>query len=269
MIGTALAALLAVAPGADPGATTSPPQPDQAAGAGAAPSGQALAVPWKAGERMDFEIEYVGITMGTARIQVGATDHGVTPVTLSSRTAGMGAVITFRQTLVSNLDVVTLMPRWSVLAAEEPGNYKHTDTARFDREANKATVRERARLDKTWEVEVPPGTLDFVALIFNLRTLPLADGASHSFPVLAGRKVSTVVATVVKRELLKTGAGSFPAVKVRIPTGFDGKFSEKKPTFIWFSDDARRVVVRISTDFSIGWADADLKDYQPGGAAAP
>jgi hypothetical protein len=200
--------------------------------------------------------------MGSARIQVAATDHGVTPVTLSSRTSGVGAVITFRQTLVSNLDVVTLMPRWSVLAAEEPGNYHHTDTARFDREANKATVRERARLDKSWEVEVPPGTLDFVALIFNLRTLPLPDGASHSFPVLAGRKVSTVVATVVKREQLKTGAGRFPAVKVRIPTGFDGKFSEKNPTFIWFSDDARRVVVRISTDFSVGWADANLSAYQ-------
>jgi hypothetical protein len=58
-------------------------------------------------------------------------------------------------------------------------------------------------------------------------------------------------------------------VKVRVPTGFDGKFSEKNPTFVWFSDDERRVVVRISTDFAIGRADADLDAFRPGTAAAP
>jgi hypothetical protein len=151
-----------------------------------------------------------------------------------------------------------------VLAAEEPGGYKHTDSARFDRTAGKATVREKGRFDKTYEIEVPPATLDFVALVFKLRTLPLPDGATQTFQVLSGRTVSTVVAAVVKREQVKTEAGSFAAVKVRVPTGFTGKFSEKNPTFLWFSDDARRVVVRISTDFAIGRAEAELARYQAG-----
>jgi hypothetical protein len=73
-----------------------------------------------------------------------------------------------------------------------------------------------------------------------------------------------VVTAVVKREQVKTGAGKFAAVKVRVPTGFDGKFSEKNPTFVWFSDDERRVVVKISTDFAIGRAEAELTAYQPG-----
>ena len=129
---------------------------------------------------------------------------------------------------------------------------------------SKATVREKGRFDKTYEIDVPPGTLDFVALVFHLRVLPLPDGATHTFQVLSGRKVSKVVATVEKREQVTTEAGTFPSVKVRVPTGFDGKFSEKKPTFIWFSDDARRVVVKISADFAVGRAEAELTSYQPG-----
>jgi hypothetical protein len=113
-------------------------------------------------------------------------------------------------------------------------------------------------------VNVPPGTLDFVALVFRLRTLSLEEGARYTFPVLNGKIVSTVVAEVVGRETLSTKAGKFPTVKVRVPTAFNGKFSEKSPTFVWFSDDARRIVVRLSTDFAIGRALADLTDYEPG-----
>ena len=258
MIVPTLAVALAVALGAPP-AQEPPPDPPP-------PPASPAAVPWLPGERMEFDIDYLGLTMGKAAIQVGRTEGGVAPVQLSSRSAGLMSVVTFRQTLVSDLDVVTLLPRASVLDAAEPGGYKHTDTARFDRATGKATVREKGRFDKTYEIDVPPGTLDFVALVFRLRTLPLPDGATHTFQVLSGRKVSTVVASVVQHELVKTDAGRFPAVKVRVPTGFDGKFSEKNPTFVWFSDDARRVVVRISTDFAIGRAEAGLTRYQPGQA---
>ena len=71
------------------------------------------------------------------------------------------------------------------------------------------------------------------------------------------------------RERVETRAGTFQAVKVRVPTGFTGKFSEKNPTFIWFSDDDRRVVVRITADFAIGNATANLVTYAPGTAVAP
>jgi Protein of unknown function (DUF3108) len=248
MLGPTLAIALAVALGAPP--MPALPWPG--------------AVPWLPDERMDLQIDYLGITMGKARISVARTEDGVTPIRLVTRSAGLMAVLTFRQTMVSLVDVATLLPRSSVLDAAEPGGYKHTDTARFDRVANKVTVREKGRFDNTYEIDVPPGTLDFVTLVFHLRMLPLSDGATHTFQVLSGRKVSKVVATVTKREQVKTAAGTFPTVKVRVPTGFDGKFSEKNPTYVWFSDDDRRVVVRISADFAVGRAEAELTSYQPG-----
>ena len=128
----------------------------------------------------------------------------------------------------------------------------------------KATVRSRGKSERTDEIPVPPETLDFIGMVFRLRTLPLEPGTSHTFQVLAGRKVTSVVAEVLDREPVDTGAGRIASVRVRIPTGFSGKFSEKNPTFVWFSDDPRRIVVRISTDFAIGRAVAQLVSYAPG-----
>jgi uncharacterized protein DUF3108 len=267
----ALAAALAVSTSATPpipaaGAAGVAAPPARHAAAAASREATAEEVPHLPGELMALDVSLGFLKAGEARISVGSRAGSVLPVFLESRTTGLVGLVKLRQHLVSNLDVATGLPRSSRLDGQEPG-YRHTDTALFDREASAATVREVGRYDNTYRIEVPPGTLDFVALVFRLRTLPLGDGASHEFQVLAGRKVSRVVATVEGRERVKTPAGEFPSVKVRVPTGLTGKISEKSPTFIWFSDDERRVVVRISADFSFGRADALLTAYTPGRAA--
>lgn len=224
------------------------------------------ALPHASGERMEFAVSYLGIPMGKARLSVGAREGELLPVFLESRTTGVASVVTLRQQLASYLDVDTGLPRRSSIHSVE-SDYKHTDTTEFDRHAGKASVRRRGKHDNTYEIEVPPGTVDFVALVFRLRSLPLEPGMRHPFHVLAGRRLSEVPVEVVGRETVSTSAGSFPAVKVRVPTGFSGKFSEKNPTYVWLSDDERRIIVRITTDFSVGHATARLVSYEPGAAA--
>ncbi|HSB18941.1 MAG TPA: DUF3108 domain-containing protein [Anaeromyxobacteraceae bacterium] len=222
------------------------------------------ALPFRQGEQMEFQIEYLGIKMGAARIWVGRPEGSILPVFMQARTGGLTAMLDVREQLVSNLDAGTGLPRSSSLEAVELG-YRHGDSTTFDREGGKAIVRSRGKYGETVkEVEAPPGTMDFVALIFRLRSLPLDTGARHEFSVLAGSKVSAVTAEVTGRESVETKAGRFPSVRVRVPTGFTGKFSEKNPTIVWLSDDARRVVVQISTDFAIGHAVARLSAYRPG-----
>ncbi|HET9552569.1 MAG TPA: DUF3108 domain-containing protein [Anaeromyxobacteraceae bacterium] len=259
MIATTLALLLAAAQA--PEKPTPAAAPATAAPAPAAPGPKAVLAP---DEQMDFVIDWVGVKMGKARIAVGHPAGQLVPIFLQAQTAGVVGFITVRQQLQSNLDAETGLPRSSSIDALEPGNYHHTDTARYQREDGKAIVREKGKYDNTYEVPVPAGTLDFLALVFRLRVLPLEVGARHEFPVLSGRKVAQVVAEVVGRETVETKVGTFQAFKVRVPTGFDGKFKEKSPSYVWFSDDARRVVVRLSTDFAIGRANADLVAYQPG-----
>ena len=224
----------------------------------------APAVPYAQDERMQFDIDYLGLPMGKARISVGRVAGLVLPVFLEARTAGLAGAFDIREQLASYLDVGTGLPSAASLDAFETG-YRHSLQMRFDRGAGTATVRDKGRKsDQTWVVEVPPGTVDFVALVFRLRRLPLDPGSQIEFHVIAGKDVSRVLVQVVARETLETRAGTFRTVKVRVPTGFGGKFSEKSPTFVWLSDDARRIVVRLSTDFAIGRAVASLVSYEAG-----
>ena len=217
-------------------------------------------------ERMEFSVDYKGVRLGKAQLFLGHADGSVIPAFLQTRTTGVASIITIRQQLSSQLDRHTGLPRSTALEAVE-GGYRHSNTAAFDRVRNKATVRRRgSKSDKTWVLDVPPGTVDFLALVYQLRQLPLDTGSRHPFDVLAGRNLAHIETEVAGREQVSTGIGKVPAVKVRVPTSFEGEFQEKNPTFIWFSDDARRIIVRISADFAIGRATATLISYSPGDA---
>jgi hypothetical protein len=221
------------------------------------------ATPYAPDETMDFEIAFHGVPTGKARLMVGHPEGAILPVFLQARTSGLLAVVDLKQLLASYLDTDTGLPRSASIESIEPG-YRLVVTTRFDRANAKATVREKGKYDNTYLVDVPPGATDFVALVFRLRTLSLEPGATHAFEVLSSRRVQKVVAEVEGRETVSTRAGKFAAVKVRVPTQFSGRFTEKSPTYVWFSDDERRIVVRISTDFSVGRVIADLASYRAG-----
>lgn len=222
-------------------------------------------LPFAPGERAELSVDYLGVKVGVARIQVGAPAGELLPLLIQARTGGLVGFLDVREQLTSNLERKTLLPRSAALEAVELG-YRHSDHTAFDRAAGTATVVSRGKTTTTTTVPVAEGTVDFVAMVFLLRTLPLSPGTRHSFEVLAGAKAHAIVAEVVGREEVKTRAGTFPAWKVKVPTSFGGKFTEKDPTYLWFSDDERRVLVRISTDFAIGRVVANLVAYQPGRA---
>ncbi len=220
--------------------------------------------PYSTGERMGFTIDYLGMRMGTASITVLPPAGALVPVQLEAHTTGLASgIYDFREKLTSNLDPETGMPSSFVLDTNERGR-KHYDTTEYDRTAGKAVVVQRGKTTSTDTVAAPPDALDFVALVFQLRRMPLQPGDRHTFQVLSGTDVHPVVTEVMGRETVKTRAGTFVALKVRVPTGFTGAFSERNPTYLWLSDDSSRIVVRLSTDFSFGGAVAELISYRPG-----
>ena len=218
-------------------------------------------------ERMEYTVSYLGITVGKARLFTGRVDSTTAPIFLQAQTASIAAVVTLKQQLSSYVDPATGLPRSGQLDALE-GSYRHTDTFQYDRAENRATVREKGSTgkDETRTFLFPAGTIDFVSLIYRLRHLELAPGAKYVFHVLTGRILSTAEVEVVGREELDTGIGKVKTIKVRVPTAFAGKFAEKNPSFVWITDDPRRIVARIATDFAIGHATASLDSYLPGEA---
>jgi hypothetical protein len=233
-----------------------------AAGVAAAPVAEAAA--FAPGEEIVFSVSYLNLPTGEGRIQVGEPEGEVWPVIFQARTQGFAGFVDVREHLVSYWDHGERLPRGSDLRAYEVGDY-HQDSARFDRESGEATVtvlRKGKKRVKT--LAVPEGVHDLTSAFMWLRLQPLAVGDRHELPVLTSSKQWTLVAEVVGRETVKTPAGTFPTVKVRVRTALEGKFSTDRDSWLWLSDDARHVLVRASADFAIGSIVATLKSYRAG-----
>jgi hypothetical protein len=220
------------------------------------------------GEQIDFTIDYLGVRTGEARILVGQAEGPVWPVITQARTGGLASIVDIREHLVSYWDSVARLPRGSDLQAIEVGD-RHSDSARFDRDTGKATiriVRKGRKIENTYPLD--PMAQDFASAVLWLRSQPLAEDARFEIPVFTTKGTFQLLASVVGQERLTTPAGTFATWKVQVRTAFDGKFASKRDTFIWFSADENRVPVRVSAEFALGSVVVSLAAYRPGGQLA-
>ena len=217
------------------------------------------------GEETVFSVKFLGIPTGEGRIVVGSPEGEVWPVIFQARTDGLVGLIDIREHLVSYWDVSARTSRGSDLKAYEVGDY-HVDSARFDRLNRQATVvvqRKGKRSEKTFAI--PADAHDLTSAFMWIRLQPLEIGHRYELPVVSGKKQFTLVAEVVGRERVETAAGDFDALKVKVRTALEGKFSTQRDSWMWLSDDPRHVLVRAAADFAVGSIVATLKSYRPGG----
>jgi hypothetical protein len=220
------------------------------------------------GEEITLDIEWLAVRTGTAKIMVGKPQGNLWPVTLQARTEGLASLVNIQEHLVAYWDPKAKNTRGSDLAAVEM-NDRHFDSARIDRDQGKATVRVLRKGKRKEKIhDVPKDVQDVTGALLFLRLQPLKDGERLEFPVFTNNRIFTLSAEVLAREAIDTPVGRFPTIKVRVRTGFSGKFSTKRDTFLWLTDDARRIPVKISAEFAVGSVVANLVGYQAGNEIA-
>jgi hypothetical protein len=217
------------------------------------------------GEETVFDVRFLGIPSGEGRLLVGQPSGDVWPLIFQVRTEGLAGFFDIREHLVSYWDAAEGRTRGFDLRAYEVGEFK-TERARFDRANGKVTF-ERVRNGRRTQhrtLDAPKDVQDLTSAVMWLRLRRLEPGDHHEVPVCTGLNQFTLVADVLGRERITTAAGTFETVKVQVRTAIEGKFSSKRDTFAWFSDDPRHVIVRMDAEFVVGGLVATVKRYRPG-----
>ena len=258
----ALAILLVAGPRVASAQRSAPPTAPRTLSA--ATPGNAPAAAFTPGEEIDLTLDYLHIRTGRARLIVGQPEGAVWPVICQATTDGAAALLDIREHYVSYWDAEARTSRGSDLNAIEVGD-RHTERARFDRDGGKATVQV-IRKGKVRESthDVPGDVHDLASALLYLRMQPLAPGAHFEYPVFYGTDLFTLRADVEGEETVKTPAGRFDTLRVKVQLGFKNKFKTKRDSYIWFSNDVRHIPVRMSADFAIGSVVATLSGYRPG-----
>jgi len=114
------------------------------------------------------------------------------------------------------------------------------------------------------ETKVPKPIFDPLSTIYYLRTVDLSPGKTHTFATLADGKLYSIEATVLQRETVQTEAGTFQTVLVEPKMRHGGIFrDENTRLLIWYTDDERRLPVRIRSTIAAGSITATLKEIGP------
>ncbi|HYH06790.1 MAG TPA: DUF3108 domain-containing protein [Thermoanaerobaculia bacterium] len=210
------------------------------------------------GETLDYTVTWMKVTGGTARMTIapqGEDRYRITSVAKSS--GGLGRLFKIRdeiETLVAREDFSTL--RISKNLDERGDKMVETTTI----EGGVAT-RKRKKVRK---LAVPRPIFDPISVIYHVRKFDLTPGKTYELTLYADLKLYTVHARCIRKELVQTPAGTFTTVLVEPEMlNANGEPKEEK-LFIWYTDDERRLPVRVRTEVKFGSVTATLTSVTSG-----
>ncbi len=224
------------------------------------------------GETLDYDLSWLSIPGGTARMTIGVNPEDPSHfhiTSLAKSSPAFAVIANVRDQIDSIVDRSDFSTVRYDKRLDEKGKVKE-DTTLVDQQRGIAT---RVRPQKTNEqVPVPRPVFDPLSLVYHLRELDLQPGKTQTFTVYGDGQVYTLNANVTGRETLRTPAGTFSTVVVQPNMRAGGLFRDEGSLTIWYSDDARHIPVQIRSDIKVGSIVATLKNIQQGvadGGASP
>lgn len=237
LLGTALAALPASAQ------DTTTPAP--------------LSVPFGVGERMEYDIKYGRIHVGTGQMEVLPMDtvrgHDTWHTVFRLRGGIPFYHVNDRYEVWSDTHTLSALRYWQDI---DEGNYEPKRHYEIFPERREFIVN-----DKPPQESVARPLVEG-SFLYILRTIPLRVGMDTSFNDYFIAARNPVRFKVLRRDTIQVPAGRFPAIVVQ-PV-FDSKlFSEGGHAEVWLSDDVNHIMLQMKSRVSFGSLSLYLKSYRP------
>ncbi len=201
-------------------------------------------VPFGLGERLSYDIDSLGASIGTLRLAVLPGQRGAAyAIEARGRT----------NTFAANFYQVDAIARSHLGPALQDRSYSQDATERGVREsldiafpAAQGRLHVRAAKEGNrhdFDLHAPDQTRDLLAALYTLRAMKLTDGEELCLPVYGAKHVWFVRARVAGREMAHTPAGDFRSIHLTGSAVFVDNPKVCRPLQFWLTDDARRLPV--------------------------
>ena len=201
-------------------------------------------------EELVYRVDFIGITMGYARFRYqGKVLLAGRPAYHLNVRAWTSGVLSFiypiNDTIDYYLDAETLEPIRQEFTHPER---EKDDVALYDQETGRITYRYRQSGKIRKQVTTIPSVYDPVSVAYYFRWKDLGV-ENRPRNVYGGRKLYQISSRVLGNERIRTERGEVDTIAVLPLIRRDGKPDDKGDLKIWFSNDDRRVPVRLYAKF--------------------
>ena len=216
--------------------------------------------PFQVGEELTYELSWLNITAGTAVMAVSdAGRDGARPLVKLLTTAQSRPMITkffpVDNRVESIVDPATLLPEHLTFKRRE-GKKKDDIEYTFHQKEGTVTV---VKGGTTETLEIPPGTQDVISCLYYARSVvSLQPGSLLTMNVHHDKKNRKVEVRVEEIETVSGPWGKVETARVLVVMPFQGLFLNQGNIRVWFTNDDRRIPVRMKAKVVIGSIVADL-----------
>ncbi len=223
-------------------------------------------LPFKNGERLEFQIKWLFIPAGRAVLEVlppssiipGAAHHFV--LTASTYPA-IDLIYKFRERIDSYTSA--LIDRTVFYKKRQQGNTERDITVHFNLKRN--TSQYTNFKEVLPPIKLPKGTLDPLAALYFIRCQPLIPGQTIERPITDGKKVVIGRLRVIKREVIRLAGHYYKTIKLEPELKeVKGVFEKSKNArmYVWVTDDKRKILVRLKSQVVVGSFTATLVNLE-------
>ena len=228
--------------------------------------------PFIPGQSATMNVAFTGISAGTVELRVNPmlevngekAYHFSAHAKTNSFFSFFYSVNDWADTYVRYKDLVPLS---FSLHVRESKQFREARTF-FDWKRGKARfwekqVRGKKRSERKKEWELLPYSQNVVSAFFYIRLFKFSVGKKIAFRVADNGKNLIVRATVVRREKISTGAGTFDAHVLKLQFEYNGVFEQKGDIYVWVIDDPYQHLARIEAKIKLGTMSLELEKIAP------
>ncbi len=222
--------------------------------------------PFTYGEKLVYEVRYLGINAGTAvlsvRDKMTLNGRAVYPILSTAQSNDFVSLIyPVNNRIESYLDVEGLYSHLLDVKQHE-GKRRREKRIEFNQEEHKATQIKDGERDV---FDIPHKVNDSLSSLYYFRTYRgLKVGQSVFLDVHESEKNWKLEIRVLGKERVTTPLGTFDTLKVRAMPRYEGIFLSKGDLLIWVTDDDKKIPVMMRAKIKVGSITVTLISKQVG-----
>ena len=222
----------------------------------------AYALPFPVPEQLTYELAWEGVYAGTSTLSISWNGNGYKIVSTAKSADYISVFYKVRDKIESITSGDSFASNSYDINSHEGRHVKHLGVlfaGAGGREKTSYIDYFSRSADRDKDFKTPPDIMDPLSSFFYVRTLPLVVGKSVYVTIFDDEKVWNVEVKVLKKERVKTWAGTFNTILIQPLLKSGGIFRRNGAIYIWVTDDARHMPVMLASKVKVGYIKAILE----------